>query len=86
VLFIFAAATLAVFVPFLKSIGVPLTSGIVLGLHPTWMTLIVIIVWGVSLGLGIERKHESQIWCFIDSFGVPAVILSFLEIGRAALQ
>lgn len=87
---VIAAATIACVASFLSSAGVPFTATISTGFHLTYVSLMIIVTWLVSIVLNITRKHESVIWCFIDSIGIPAILLSLPEIAvfftKAAIE
>lgn len=78
--FIIAAVTLACLSSFLSAVGVPINSSISTGFRFTWPAGAIIIVWALSIAFNVWRKHEDPLWCFIDSIGIPAVLLSFPEI------
>lgn len=70
------ACTLALAVPFLRSMGVELQSAISSGVNITWLSIGIAAVWLVSIYIGCKRKHEHPVECFFDALGIPAVILA----------
>lgn len=72
---VFVACTVALFAPFLSSIGVTVGSRIALPTGATWLTPIVILIWVVSVLVGCARRHEQELTCLIDSLGIPGVLL-----------
>ena len=35
-------------------------------------------LWFTSVCLGVMRRHENELWCFVDSFGIPGILGTFL--------
>jgi hypothetical protein len=68
------AATLALFVPFLDSMGVKLNSSLTEGLQLTYLAIFVLVAWAASIALGCLRRHEDGLVCFFDSLGRPGLI------------
>jgi len=83
-IFVVCAATLACLSSFLRSVGVPLSSDISTGFHLTWVSFVIILVWMVSIGFNVRRKHEDALWCFVDSVGLPTIVLSLPDIAILA--
>ena len=68
------ACTLALFVPFLDSMGVKLNSILSWGPQFTYLSVFIVIAWLGAIVIGCLRKHEDIFTCFIDSFGIPGII------------
>jgi hypothetical protein len=69
---------MALFVPFLDSIGVNLSSVLTLGTKVTFWTIIILLAWIGSVAVGVLRRHEDVMFCLIDAFGVPGIVLAVM--------
>jgi hypothetical protein len=65
---------MALFIPFLDTIGLRPNSVISWGTRMTFLTIIIGATWVVSIWVGCLRKHEDALVCFFDSIGIPGVI------------
>ena len=68
------ACTLALFVPFLDSTSVKLTSVVSEGLKFTYLSLFIVVSWLTAIVIGCLRRHEDALVCFLDSMGMPGLI------------
>jgi hypothetical protein len=70
------ACLIALFLPFLISVGLKPNSHISWGASVVYTptTFFIVLVWTVSMILGWTRDHENTLNCFIDSFGLPGFI------------
>lgn len=66
--------TLALFLPFLSSIGVKITSKILANWNFTWLTAFIIMAWFASVLIGCLRRHENEYVCFVDAIGLPGLV------------
>jgi hypothetical protein len=72
---VMAATTFAVFVPFMDSVGLGLHSAFSQGFHISPATILIIFVWIVSCVFNVPRRFENVYVCFLDTFGIPAVLM-----------
>jgi hypothetical protein len=67
-------ATLALFIPILESVGINLNSPVTTPVGISYNLLGYIFVWSLAVIVGCVRKHENEIWCLVDSFGIPGIV------------
>jgi len=82
IIIIVLTATIAFLSSFLKSVGLQLSSEINFGFHITFLTIVVVCGWLLAIGVNAARRHDSVIWCLIDSIGFPAVLISIPEVAK----
>jgi hypothetical protein len=67
--------------PLLNSGGVELSSVVAVPFTPTYAFGLYVVAWLLAVFLGSTRKHESTLWCVVDSAGIPATAAFLLGIG-----
>jgi hypothetical protein len=80
------ACLIALFLPFLISVGLRPNSHISWGTADNVYTptaFLIVLVWIVSVILGWTGKHENTLYCFIDSFGLPGFISAGFYAAKA---
>jgi hypothetical protein len=65
--------TLAMAVPILDSLGLSM-GPLVPPARFTFEFFIYVIVWLLAIVVGCARKHDNEVWCLIDSFGIPGIV------------
>jgi hypothetical protein len=45
------------------------------------IVLAYLALWLFSSLLGCIRRHESELWCVVDSFGIPGMLSAFFGIA-----
>jgi hypothetical protein len=69
------ACVLALFFPMVHGLGLSLTPGAI-SEGPNWVKVVLVAVTGLlSFIVSLCRKHEGPLGCFIDSLGLPALLL-----------
>lgn len=68
------AARVALFLPFLNSLGVSMSTGVKDPIRATFLTYFVILVWVGTILVGCLRRHENEQICFMDSIGLPSIL------------
>lgn len=76
------ASTLALIFPFLNAIGLKPNSSFFLGVNLP-LTVVITLVWVISILLGCTRRHENEFVCFIDSFGIPGIVVAISYVGKS---
>lgn len=76
------AATAGLFIPFLDSIGSSPNAAISLGTKVTFVTVLIIGTWLLSIYVGCLRKHEDAVVCFIDSIGIPGLFATLIYASK----
>lgn len=80
---VIGACSLALFLPFLNSLGLSLSSSPTWGTKFTFWTIIIAIVWLISVAVGVFRRHENVMFCLIDTFGIPGVLVAIMVAVKA---
>jgi hypothetical protein len=71
--------TTALVVPFASSLGLSLSSSFRIPGEVSQVPISAVVValaWLIAVIVGATRRHESTIWCVIDSLGIPGVLVS----------
>lgn len=72
------ACSLALFVPFLDSVGGSLSSTVTWGTKLTFWTIIIVVTWAISIAVGVFRRHEDVMFCLIDALGLPGALVAIM--------
>ena len=69
------ACVLALFFPMVDGLGLSLKAGAI-SEGPNWVAVTLVgLVALLSFIVGLRRKHEGPLACFVDSLGLPALLL-----------
>jgi hypothetical protein len=65
--------TVAMAVPMLDSLGLSM-GPVAAPPQVTFGFFLYLFVWLLAIIVGCARKHENEVWCLIDSFGIPGIV------------